>query len=98
MCPHSATVAPVPIGIRELRAGLSGYVRRAAAGETIVVTVSGRPVAVLAPVNAAPEPSLDDLVALGVVLAPRGRRAAHPVSRERLPVDARSDAELRTVR
>ncbi len=88
----------MPIGIRELRAGLSSYVRRAAGGETIVVTVSGRPVAVLAPVGASPEPTLDELVALGVVHPPRGRSATRPVSRERLPVDARSDAELRTVR
>jgi|SRR5438309_6514332 len=37
------------IGIRALKAGLSEFVRRAANGETIVVTERGRPVAELVP-------------------------------------------------
>ncbi len=37
------------VAIRELKAGLSAYVRRAAAGELITVTDRGRPVAVLGP-------------------------------------------------
>jgi prevent-host-death family protein len=88
----------VQIGIRELRAGLAAFVRRAAAGETIVVTVSGRPAAVLAPIGAGHEPSLDELVAFGAVVAPRTRAARRAAERERLPVDARCDVELRKVR
>jgi prevent-host-death family protein len=37
------------VGIRELKAKLSAYVDRAAAGETVVVTDRGTPVAQLAP-------------------------------------------------
>jgi prevent-host-death family protein len=37
------------IGIRELRGDLAAHIRRAAAGETTVVSVGGRPAAVLAP-------------------------------------------------
>lgn len=86
------------IGIRELRAGLAGAVRRAAAGESVVVTVSGRPAAVLGPVGGTTTPTLDDLVATGAVVGPRARRHRAVVERERLPVDARSDVELRRIR
>ncbi len=37
------------VGIRELKDGLSGYVRDAQCGETIVVTDRGEPVAQLSP-------------------------------------------------
>lgn len=84
--------------MRELRAGLAAYVRRAAAGESIVVTQSGRPVAVLGPIGGDRSPDLAELVALGAVVAPRVRPSPGPVERERLPVDARSDVELRKVR
>lgn len=86
------------IGIRELRAGLAGFVRRAAAGEAIVVTQSGRPVAVLGPVGADRGLGMAELVATGAVRAPRLRPSPDPVERERMPVDARSDVELRKVR
>ena len=42
------------VGIRELRADLASTVRRAAAGESIVVTVGGRPVARLGPLDGGP--------------------------------------------
>jgi prevent-host-death family protein len=42
------------IGIRELRADLAAHIRRAAAGEATVVSVGGRPAAVLAPLAQAP--------------------------------------------
>ena len=86
------------IGVRELRAGLSGFVRRAAAGESIVVTQSGRPVAVLGPIGGERDLDLAELVAHGAVVAPRFRASTDGVERERLPVDARSDIELRKVR
>lgn len=72
------------IGVRDLRADLAAHVRRAAAGETTVVSVGGRPAAVLAPLATAPpsshptmsdevgvQPHLSSLVATGAVLAPR---------------------------
>lgn len=37
------------VAIRELKANLSAFIRRAAAGELITVTDRGRPVAVLGP-------------------------------------------------
>ena len=71
------------IGIRDLRADLAAHVRRAAAGEATVVSIAGRPAAVLAPLattppaastvdpGAASEPPLAPLVASGAVVAPR---------------------------
>jgi prevent-host-death family protein len=41
----------VEVGLRELRQRASDLVRRAEAGETIVVTVSGRPAARLVPAD-----------------------------------------------
>ena len=38
------------VGVRELKARLSAYLKRAAAGELITVTDHGRPIAVLGPV------------------------------------------------
>ncbi len=37
------------IGVRELKAGLSEFIRRAAAGEDVVITDHGRPVARIVP-------------------------------------------------
>jgi prevent-host-death family protein len=60
------------IGIRELRAHAAATVRAAAAGERVVVTVSGTPVAQLGPVEAAgAEVTFAHLVAAGAVVAPR---------------------------
>jgi prevent-host-death family protein len=59
------------IGIRELRANAAATVRRARAGERIVVTLAGRPVAQLGPLDAHDGVvTLDDLVARGLVLPP----------------------------
>ena len=43
------------VGVRELKNRLSALLRRAAQGERITITDRGRPVAVLAPVDAKPE-------------------------------------------
>jgi prevent-host-death family protein len=59
------------IGIRDLRANAADMVRRAEAGERIVITVNGRPTAQLTtigPVDAAP--TLADLAARGLVTLP----------------------------
>ena len=82
-------------GIRELRQQLPSVVKRAAAGEEVVVTVGGVPAARLVPLGGA-GPTLDDLVALGLVRAPR-RRGSLPQP-EQVPVDARTDRALREVR
>ena len=78
------------MGIRELRNDVAAVVRRAGAGERIVVTVDGQPVAQLGPLEPAGAPTLDDLVAAGAVVAPR--RASAPDVPEPIdpPVDART--------
>ena len=58
--------------MRDLRAQAATIVRRAEGGERIVVTVDGRAVAQLGPLDpVTASPTLDDLIARGLVLAPR---------------------------
>ena len=85
------------VGIRELRADLANAVRRAGAGESIVVTVGGRPVARLGPLDAGGGPSLDELVAAGALVPPRHRRRTEPDVVD-VPVDATTERALREVR
>ncbi len=61
------------LGIRELRNTTADAVRRAAAGERIVITVDGRATAQLGPLDpeSAADVTLDDLIARGLVLPPR---------------------------
>jgi prevent-host-death family protein len=58
------------VGVRELRQGLSIYLRRVARGERFLVTDHGRPVAILAPLPAATT-ALERLVATGRAMPPR---------------------------
>lgn len=78
MCTHSEgveasllQVAHAKVGTRELRANLATALRRAAAGERVIVTDSGRPVAQLGPVDAPAGSTMDELVARGLVVPPR---------------------------
>lgn len=64
------------VGIRELRAGLSRYVRQVKAGEEITVTEHGKPVARLVPL--AGERKLDRLIREGVVIPARRRTGWRP--------------------
>lgn len=61
--------APV-YGVRELRGMLATAVQRAAAGERLVVTSHGRPVAQLAPLDET-SPDLDRLLTAGALVPPR---------------------------
>jgi prevent-host-death family protein len=71
------------VGIRDLKNGLSKYIDRVEAGEEVIVTDRGRPVARLSPIDAAHD-RLADLVAAGVVRPPasgtrhRARRRIKP--------------------
>lgn len=56
--------------VRALRADLAAAVRRAAQGERTVVTVGGRPLAQLGPLDDR-APDLDRLIASGAVIPPR---------------------------
>jgi prevent-host-death family protein len=83
------------VGVRELRQGLSIYLKRVRAGEALEVTDRGRSVAVLAPLPS-PATALDRLVAGGRARPVRGslvelgppkgratRRASRALQRER---------------
>ena len=66
------------IGIRDLRQDLSSQIKRAAAGETIVVTVDGEPKAKLVPVEVASRrQTMEELIAAGRVI-PARRRGQKP--------------------
>jgi antitoxin (DNA-binding transcriptional repressor) of toxin-antitoxin stability system len=97
--PHSPESSAVPIGIRHLRSDVAALVRRAGAGEHIVVSVAGRPVAQLGPLTAGGRHlDLDDLVARGLVIA--ARRSGPLRVTDPIPVwqGARIDRLLRDVR
>jgi antitoxin (DNA-binding transcriptional repressor) of toxin-antitoxin stability system len=71
------------VGIRELRASAAAAVRRAEGGQTTVITVGGRPVAQLGPLTShGAERTIDELVAQGLLIAPRRARVSADASRE----------------
>jgi prevent-host-death family protein len=87
------------MNIRELRANLAAAVRQAEAGHRVLVTVGGRPVAQLGPLDAGGDaPTLDDLASRG--LLHRARRPDRPAPDLvlALPVGARLDRLLDEVR
>jgi prevent-host-death family protein len=95
MATSNRTPAPTPrqgptgIGVRELRTQVAAVVRRAAAGERIIVTVDGRPMAQLGPIEAAGAVSLADLAAAGMIEPPGTPVHPAPPDAEDLPVDVR---------
>ena len=87
------------VGIREFRSSVSALVRRAGAGERIVITVDGKPAAQLGPLM--PDASgmtLQDLAAAGLVTGPLA--AAEPAMPPPLPVpaDVRLDRLVEQIR
>ena len=68
------------VGIRDLKNGLSRYIERVRAGEVVIVTDHGRPVARLSPIDESND-QLADLVAAGVVRAPVSRQRRSPAPR-----------------
>ena len=86
------------IGARELRAHLAAALRQAAAGERVVVTVDGRPVAQLGPLEARGGPTLADLAASGLVEPPRRPDRPDPPDALDTAVDVRLDRVLDEVR
>jgi prevent-host-death family protein len=87
------------MGVRELRGGLAAALRRAEAGERLVVTVDGRPVAQLGPLESDElTVTIDDLVARGLLVA--ARRDDRPEPSMVMPVWAgtRLDQLVREVR
>lgn len=87
------------IGIRELRQTLATYMRRAQAGERIVVTAGGEPVAQIGPLTGADVGvTLADLVARGVVVPPRRRGDFVPAEPLTVYAAVRIDRALHEVR
>lgn len=82
------------IGVRELRNQASRVVRRARAGERLIITVDGIPAAEIGPVSAADRSlSVEQLIAAGTVLAPRARKPPARARPLRAP-SGRSSAEV----
>jgi prevent-host-death family protein len=86
------------LGIRDLRANAAVNVRRATAGERITITVGGRPVAQLGPLDAGADASVDALIASGQLLAPRRVDASSRVAPIPVFAGARLDRLLRELR
>ena len=86
------------VGIRELRNNVAAVVRRAAAGERIVVTVDGVATAQLGPLEPQGGVTLDDLVAAGLVQPPGRRDHPPPIDPEDVPIDTRPDRVLDDLR
>ena len=86
------------IGARELRANLAAAVRQAGAGERVIVTIDGRPVAQLGPLEPSGAPSLEELAASGLVDPPRRADRPGPPPALDIAVDVRLDRVLGEVR
>ena len=87
------------IGMRELRESLATYLRRAHAGERIVITSAGAPTAQLGPVTSDDAGlSLGDLVAHGRLEPPRRRGDFVPPDPLVFYAGARIDRALAEVR
>ena len=55
------------IGIRELKARLSSYLRRVRAGETIIITDRGRPIGRIVPISQTTHDQLEVLRSAGFI-------------------------------
>ena len=97
LCTHVDTSASRAIGIRELRACLAEAVRIAEAGERTVVTVGGRPVAQLGPLDA-DAPDLQRLIGSGAVIPPRRTSDWQPPATVPVWAGVRLDQVLRELR
>jgi len=88
------------IGIRELRERSSTFIKRAGAGEQMIITVSGDPVATLGPITSTATQTftLTDLVASGAVVAPRRRDKYQLPKAVTFTSGSRIDQTLREVR
>jgi antitoxin (DNA-binding transcriptional repressor) of toxin-antitoxin stability system len=88
------------IGIRELRERSSTFIKRAGAGEQMIIKVSGDPVATLGPITSTATQTftLTDLVASGAVVAPRRRDKYQIPKAITFTSGSRIDQTLREVR
>jgi prevent-host-death family protein len=97
MCTRVYAAAVEQTGVRELRANLATAVRQAGAGQRVVITVDGHPVAQLGPLEPAGAPSLAELAASGLLDPPHREHPAPPDGLD-AAVDVRLDRILDEVR
>ena len=87
------------IGVRELRNQASRTVRRARAGERLIITVDGVPAAEIGPVQSMTEAvSLEGLIASGALLPAQDRTPPPPARPLPAPTGRPSSAVLRRLR
>ena len=87
------------IAIRELRNQASQVVRRARAGERLVITVDGVPAAEIGPVGIGDQgTSLPEQIAIGAVVAARLKSPAPPAKPVSAPSGRSSSEVLRQLR
>ena len=86
------------LGVRELRNNVAAVLRRAGAGERIVVTVDGVPAAQIGPLEAPAATTVGDLVAAGLARPPGRRDRPQEPLAEDVPVDMRADGVLDELR
>jgi prevent-host-death family protein len=98
MCTPAYTGGVEQIGARELRAHLAAAIRAAGAGERVVITLDGRPVAQLGPLEPSGAPSLPELAAAGLVEPPRRADRPGPPAALDAAVDVRLDRIVDEVR
>jgi len=60
-------VGEMSVGIRELKAQLSAYLRQVKRGATLVITDRGQPIGRIVPLRPSLEGRMEDLAAAGVV-------------------------------
>jgi prevent-host-death family protein len=97
LCTHVDASLSRSVGIRELRAALAETVRIAEAGERTVVTVGGRPVAQIGPLDA-DAPDLERLIGSGAVIPPRRTSTWRPPEPVAVWAGVRLDQILRELR
>jgi len=87
------------LGVRELRREVSAAIRRAGAGERIVITVDGSPVAQLGPLEPTDaQLTVEDLAARGQVILARRTDRPEPEFSMPLWAGTRIDQLVREVR
>jgi len=73
------------IGIREIKASMSHYIKRVKQGETLIITVRGRPVARLVPIENQMPSSINAMLDKGLAAwaggKPLGARQHYPIEK-----------------
>lgn len=77
---------------------MAAVVRRAGGGERLIITVDGKPVAQLGPLEPTGEPTIDDLAAAGLIRLPGRPDHPEPPKPVGVPIDIRLSAVIAELR